>query len=124
MRAGNNMANGGTHHSGKVRTKAPMAKMTDKIVQATPCIKDPPWRRSRWGNLRAATTFTKAGVIMKDTANKDMTTTKGVTAMMMIKGATTDLRLIRPTRSNQAHAQPMALLDSIQVRTPFKAKSQ
>ena len=61
---------------------------------------------------------------MKDTASKDMTTTKGVTATMMIKGATTAFKLIKPTRSNQTHAQFMALLASIQARMLSNAASQ
>ena len=98
------MASGGIHQRGKVRINAPMAKMTDMKVHKTLCHKEPPRLRSKSGKRLVPTKLTSAGVIMNETAKRDMIMTTGVTARMMTNGASTVFKLSRPTRSNQVHA--------------------
>jgi hypothetical protein len=76
------------------------------------------------GKRLAHTKLTKAGVIMNETANKDMIMTTGVTAKMMTNGASTAFKFINPTRSNQVHAHAITGLPSIPVRTVLSARSQ
>ena len=118
------MASGGTHHSGKVRIKAPMAKMTDINVHTRPCQIDPPRLSANSGKRLEPTIVTKVGVIIKETAKSDMIMTTGVTATMMINGAKTAFKFKRPMRSNQVEPQPSTGLNSIQLRTELTARSQ
>ena len=118
------MASGGIHQRGKVIINAVMAKMTDINVHKTLCHKVPPRLRSKLGKRLEPTKLTNAGVIMNETASKDMIMTTGVTTRIMTKGASTAFKFISPTRSNQVHAQPNAALSSNPVRTVFTASSQ
>ena len=124
INAGKKIAKGGIHQSGKVRINAPKAKMTDSNVHKTLCHKEPPRLRSKSGKRLVPTKLTSAGVIMNETAKRDMIMTTGVTARMMTNGASTVFKFSRPTRSNQVHAQPKAGLPSIPVRTVSTARSQ
>jgi len=87
---------------GDVRMIATSARAQEISVQPTLAINDAPWRRSRAGKRRAATIRTSAGVIIVETSKTVLTTTKGVSTTIKIKGASIVLSAGKPTAANQA----------------------
>ena len=76
------------------------------------CQKPAPWRRSRSGKRRAATSRTIAGVISTATSSSDATTTTGTASATMTSGASTLAKAARPDRTqpvNSADEQSPAL---------------
>ena len=124
MKAGSTRASGGTSHMGKVSTNAPSASTREKKVHHKLKSKLPPCLRCMPAKRRSATMRVSDGVIMNATASKDATTTKGVNAKITSKGATTVLRLAKPTPSNQRQTVSNQALASSQPRTKVTAVSQ
>ena len=109
---------------GKVSTKAPSASNSEKKVHPKLRSKLPPCLRCKPAKRRSATMRVRVGVIKNDTASKEATTTKGVKAKITSKGATTVLRLPKPTPSNQRQIVSSQSLASSQPRTKVTAVSQ
>ena len=122
--AGKTNAKGGTNQSGKVNSRAPKARSKDNRLQSKLCNMLAPRFRSRVGKRRSATMRVKPGVMKAETENSETTTTKGVTAKITSKGATTVFRSGTPSCSIQLHRDASRLNCSRNWRTPDTAASQ
>ena len=72
--------NGGTAHKGKVMTIASTAAIVEMRVQPKLVQTLPPCLSAKCAKRRCTTKFTKAGVIINETASKESSTNKGVMA--------------------------------------------
>ena len=87
---------GGTTHSGKEITIASMAEKVETSVQTMLLTTEPPCRIAKWAKRRCTTRLTKAGPIIKETANRESTTKMGVIEKITTKGTRTPCKLTAP----------------------------
>ena len=86
--------------------------------------KAPPCFRSRDGNLRTATIFTRAGVIRKATAKRETTTNTGEASKTTINGASQSITLARPQDASHDSMLASRVESSSHEAIPWTAASQ